>query len=117
MGETISLTTSDGHTLDAYKATPSGAVCPQGHGKVQLIPEHLRKVLPFVAWSRSLPSAERISRTRWELNGMTCKIVAFDFTKSTYQCQRKVPVGTKLEPDDKRIIAWTGNNVRCLEPV
>jgi carboxymethylenebutenolidase len=26
MGETISLTTSDGHTLDAYKATPSGAV-------------------------------------------------------------------------------------------
>ena len=26
MGETISLTTSDGHTLDAYKASPSGAV-------------------------------------------------------------------------------------------
>jgi len=26
MGETISLTTSDGHTLDAYKATPTGAV-------------------------------------------------------------------------------------------
>tara|TARA_R110002110_G_scaffold9986_8_gene49078 strand:- start:135 stop:809 length:675 start_codon:yes stop_codon:yes gene_type:complete len=25
MGETISLTTSDGHTLDAYKASPSGA--------------------------------------------------------------------------------------------
>jgi carboxymethylenebutenolidase len=25
MGETISLTTSDGHTLDAYKATPAGA--------------------------------------------------------------------------------------------
>lgn len=26
MGETISLTTSDGHALDAYKASPSGAV-------------------------------------------------------------------------------------------
>lgn len=26
MGETISLTTSDGHTLDAYKATPTGTV-------------------------------------------------------------------------------------------
>jgi len=26
MGETISLTTSDGHILDAYKATPTGAV-------------------------------------------------------------------------------------------
>jgi carboxymethylenebutenolidase len=26
MGETISLTASDGHTLDAYKASPSGPV-------------------------------------------------------------------------------------------